>query len=176
VRSGSEAQAPQRGALALLAIAVLKLGKSAVLVALGVAALSVARNAHTLVQLRHVMAELGFGPYNRLVNRAFSAVTGIDHRRLAVIGIATFVYAAVFLIEGVGLLLRKRWAEYLTTIITGSFVPLEVYELIHKPSVLKVVGIAVNVLIVLYLVLRLWRERAKPGALALARTSLPTAT
>jgi uncharacterized membrane protein (DUF2068 family) len=75
------------------------------------------------------------------------------------LSIGTFVYAAIFLVEGAGLLLRKRWAEFLTVFVTASFIPLEIYEIVRKPSPLKGVGILVNVLIVAYLVVRLWRER-----------------
>jgi len=75
------------------------------------------------------------------------------------LAVGTFVYAAVFLVEGTGLLLRKRWAEYLTTIVTASFVPFELYEMAHTPSVLKAAGIALNVAIVVYLIVRLRQKR-----------------
>jgi uncharacterized membrane protein (DUF2068 family) len=55
-------------------------------------------------------------------------------------------------------LLRKRWAEYLTTGVTASLVPLELYELLEQPSALKAAGIALNVLIVVYLAARLGRR------------------
>ena len=54
-------------------------------------------------------------------------------------------------------------AEYLTIIATSLLVPLEVYELVHRPSFLKAGGLIVNLLIVGYLVYalrqRLARER-----------------
>jgi uncharacterized membrane protein (DUF2068 family) len=56
------------------------------------------------------------------------------------------------LTEGTGLALRKRWAEYFTIIATSSFVPLEVYELVKNFTITKVVVIAVNVAIIVYLV------------------------
>ena len=46
----------------------------------------------------------------------------------------TLTYAAVFAVEGVGLWMRRRWAEWLTTIITASLIPLEVWELIQQPQ------------------------------------------
>ncbi len=55
-------------------------------------------------------------------------------------------------IEGVGLWLRQRWAEWLTVIATSLLVPFEIYELIHRPSPMKAAGLTVNVLIVVYLV------------------------
>ncbi|MEO8906346.1 MAG: DUF2127 domain-containing protein [Polyangiaceae bacterium] len=148
-----------RGAGVLIAIGLFKLVKVLLLVALGIGALALADGSHVLQGVRHTVAELGFNPYSHLLNRAFGKALGIDHHRLEELGIATFVYAAVFLVEGTGLLLQKRWAEYVTTIVTASFVPFEMYEMVHKPSALKAVGIAVNLAIVVYLVLRLRSEK-----------------
>ena len=143
----------------LLAIAVFKLVKAVLLVALGIAAFSLARDGQVLTTMRHVMAALGFSAHGDFVDRAFGQISGIDHRRLRELGVGTFVYAAVFLVEGTGLILRKRWAEYLTSIVTASFIPLEIYEMVHKASVFKALGIAVNVAVVAYLVVRLWQRR-----------------
>ena len=65
---------------------------------------------------------------------------------------------SVFLVEGVGLMLRRGWAEVLTTVITVSFIPLEIYELVKHESWMKIGVILVNALIVVYLVRRLRRE------------------
>ncbi len=150
-------QSPRKGPGFLLVIAVFKLIKAALLVALGIAALSLAHDDRVLTAARHALAALG--AHGHWVDRAVGKVLGIDHRHLRALGIGTFVYAGVFVIEGTGLLLRKTWAEYLTTGITASFIPLEVYEMVHAPSALKAVGVAVNLLIVAYLVVRLIRER-----------------
>jgi uncharacterized membrane protein (DUF2068 family) len=55
-------------------------------------------------------------------------------------------------VEGGGLFLRKRWAEWLTVVATTLLIPLELYELVRRPSALKGAGLIVNILIVLYLV------------------------
>ncbi len=142
----------------LLGIALFKLLKSSLLIAAGVSALWLARDADPLSTLRYVTRELRFDPDNRLIHRAIAAVSSHDTRRLEEIGVGTFVYAAVFAIEGAGLWLRQRWAEYLTTGVTGSLIPLELYELGQHPSAVKVAGIALNVLIVGILVGRLRRR------------------
>src|SRR5262249_30369502 len=79
------------------------------------------------------------------------------HTRL-VIAIATLIYAALFFVEGIGLLLDKLWAEYLTTIITTSFVPIEIYEVIEHASMAKAAVTVVNIGVVIYLVWRLRRD------------------
>jgi len=143
----------------LLGIALFKLVKCVLLVTAGVSALLLVKDGDPASTLRHFVRELRVDPDNRLIHRAISAVSSLDTRRLEELGVGTFVYAAVFACEGVGLWLRKRWAEYLTTIVTASLVPLELYELTRKPSVLKAAGIALNLLIVAFLVVRLRRRR-----------------
>jgi uncharacterized membrane protein (DUF2068 family) len=67
-------------------------------------------------------------------------------------------YGVLELVEGVGLWLDRLWAEYLTVIATSLLIPFEVYELVHKPGPVKAAGIVVNVLIVIYLAVRLRRR------------------
>jgi uncharacterized membrane protein (DUF2068 family) len=89
------------------------------------------------------------------VDGALSPLLSVDPRTLRAIGAGTFVYRAVFLTEGTGLMLRTRWAEYLTAIATGSFLPLEFYELVERVRVARALLVSANVVIVLYLVARL---------------------
>jgi len=70
---------------------------------------------------------------------------------LHLLGAVFLGYAAVELIEAVGLWYQKRWAEYLTFIVTASLLPLEIYELVHKLSPFKLVAFVVNVAVVVYL-------------------------
>jgi uncharacterized membrane protein (DUF2068 family) len=66
--------------------------------------------------------------------------------------IGLLAYAALQLLEGVGLFMLKRWGEYVAVIGTSAFIPLEVYELTDKVSVLKVVALLINLVAVVYLV------------------------
>ena len=68
-----------------------------------------------------------------------------------IFGIGALGYGGLELVEGVGLWLRQRWAEWLTVVATSLLIPVELYELARKPSLLKAGGLAVNVLIVVYL-------------------------
>jgi uncharacterized membrane protein (DUF2068 family) len=81
------------------------------------------------------------------VRHLFSVQSGT----LTKIGFVVSGYAIVEGVEAVGLWLMKRWAEYLTLIVTASLLPFEVYELIHKLSPLKVVALVINIAIVVYL-------------------------
>jgi uncharacterized membrane protein (DUF2068 family) len=68
-------------------------------------------------------------------------------------GILALVYAVVLWIEGVGVYLEKRWAEWFMVIATASLIPLEIYHFVHKPSIVKFLVICANSGIVWYL----WR-------------------
>lgn len=64
-----------------------------------------------------------------------------------------FAYAAIELLEGVGLWSLKRWGEYVAVVATASFLPIEIYELSKDVTVLKVVAFLINIALVIYLVL-----------------------
>jgi uncharacterized membrane protein (DUF2068 family) len=138
----------------LVAIGVFKLVKAVFLLALAAGLLS--RLREDLLRA----LDLWVRPLH--VRRAIERVESASHKQLVDLGLASLAYAAAFATEGVGLVLRKTWAEYLTVIITTSFVPLEVYELIEHRSPVKVAVVIVNVAIVAYLVLRLRSDRQWP--------------
>jgi uncharacterized membrane protein (DUF2068 family) len=83
----------------------------------------------------------------------------VDDRKLKELSVGTFLYSAVFLTEGIGLALSKRWAEYFTIITTASFLPLELYELFHHATIPKGVALLLNIAVVVYLVRELRRYR-----------------
>ncbi len=76
-------------------------------------------------------------------------------------GVAAIFYGVLETVEGGGLWLEKLWAEWLTVIATSLLIPVELYELVRSPSMLKAVGTAVNVAIVVYLAVRLRRRLAQ---------------
>ena len=145
-------------------IAVFKFLKTLSLIAVGVAALKLT-HADQTAMLDHWASRFGLAPGARYVDLAVGKITSIPPRRLRDIGLGSFVYAALFLTEGTGLWLRRRWAEWFTTIITGSLVPLELYEIFRRPTAAKLCVTLINVAVVVYLVLRIRRGRAEgPGA------------
>jgi uncharacterized membrane protein (DUF2068 family) len=54
--------------------------------------------------------------------------------------------------------MQKRWAEWLTVIVTASLIPLEVWELIFRPNVGKAAVLVANTAIVIYLA---WHVRSR---------------
>ena len=82
--------------------------------------------------------------------------SGLSTSRIHALRIVTLVYAAVFAVEGIGLWLEKRWAEWLTTIITASLIPLEAWEIVLRPTIGKILILLANMAVVAYLV---WHVR-----------------
>jgi uncharacterized membrane protein (DUF2068 family) len=95
---------------------------------------------------------LNLDPQNRYVDVLLNRLSSVDERTLASLGVGSFVYAALLLTEAIGLWLERRWGEYFTIIVTGSFIPLELYELVRRFTTPRLVILVVNLAIVLYLV------------------------
>jgi len=88
--------------------------------------------------------------------RGFRHVFTISRTHLYWAGFVAVGYAALEAVEAVGLWMTKRWAEYLTFVATALLLPVEIYELSVKVSVLKIITFALNLLIAAYL---LWAKR-----------------
>ena len=141
----------------LVLIGAFKLLKGALLVAVGVETLRLLHKDIADVLARWVDV-LRVDPDNRYIHKLLAKFLSLDERKLKEISAGTFFYAALLLTEGAGLLLRKRWAEYFTVIATSSFLPLEAFELLKKFTVARLIVLAINALIVWYLVALLRRQ------------------
>jgi uncharacterized membrane protein (DUF2068 family) len=152
----------------LLVIAAFKLLKGLALLAVGI-------GAHTLIDkdlvavVDHWVNVFRVDPNNHYLHALLERFTDLSPQRLRELSFGTFFYAALLLTEGVGLALRKRWAEYFTIIATSSFIPLEIYEIFRRANVTKVVLLLINVAVVWYLVLELRRYRASEQQLAFSK-------
>ena len=102
-------------------------------------------------------------PESKYSQAVISKVTGLPAGRLHELGIGTFFYGLMFGIEGLGLLAKQRWAEYMTCISTALFLPLEIFELIAKPGrkELKAIVLLLNIAILVYLVVNLVKAKQR---------------
>lgn len=69
------------------------------------------------------------------------------------VAIGLLAYAAIEIIEAVGLWLLKRWGEYFAVIATSVGLPLEIYELIERITAVRIGALVINLGLVLYIVL-----------------------
>jgi uncharacterized membrane protein (DUF2068 family) len=81
------------------------------------------------------------------LDRLFSLRSGT----LREVGIALLGYGALEGVEAIGLWFGKRWAEYLTFVATTILLPLEIYEIVHHRSLLKIIGFVINLAVVAWL-------------------------
>jgi uncharacterized membrane protein (DUF2068 family) len=145
---------------ALVAIGTFKLVKGLLLFVLAAGLLSCLHKDIEQIA-EHWINLLRVDPSNRYIAAFLKKLGLLTDKKLAELGGLTFFYAAILFTEGIGLILRKRWAEYFTVIATASFIPMEVYELFRDVHTGKIALLVLNVAIVWYLIVTLRRHAGK---------------
>jgi uncharacterized membrane protein (DUF2068 family) len=102
-------------------------------------------------ELSALADHLRFNPESRLVNFVLDKAELLNDPILRRIGLVAFSYAAISMVEGIGLYFEKAWAEYLTILITGSFLPWEIFEIFRRLTLIRISLLAANLLVFVYL-------------------------
>jgi uncharacterized membrane protein (DUF2068 family) len=160
-----DASRQERTALALVAIGILKLVKSALLFVLGIGLIHWRGQDLGQVASHWTNSLWVSRPY---FDRMISKLSSLDERTLEEVAAGSFIYSVLLLIEGIGLCRRKRWAEFLTVGITASLLPFEFYELFHRLTTVGVGITFLNVAISWYLIVQLMHDRRKSSPLTKA--------
>jgi uncharacterized membrane protein (DUF2068 family) len=150
------AAAKRRSDAGLVLIGVFKLlkGLSVLIVAIGLLRLvhkDVAATVTTWVE------RLRLDPDNAHIHALLSRVFRVTPKQLRELSAGSFLYAGLFLTEGINLLRGKRWAEWLTVVSTALFIPIEVFEIYRRFTWPRVGILGLNVITVWYLVRRIRR-------------------
>ena len=142
----------------LRAVAIYKFTKTAVLVGLGLATMRLVR-PDVAAAFEQWVEDLPVG-YIQHVSELFLnwIAGGPETSRVVILGVGLFAYATLFLVEGVGLWMQRRWAEWLTVVATGALIPLEVYECVVHPTPVPFLLLVVNAAVVWFLAKRLKHE------------------
>src|SRR5271163_1953962 len=143
-------QAPEPRFGVLRTIALYKIVKVVLLLAVAYGELRL-RDASLAAKLLSWAQARPYGLEHRIVTQLLEWFGGLSVSRIHALRIVTLVYAAVFAVEGIGLWMKKRWAEWLTTIITASLIPLEAWEIFFRPTIGKALILVANVAVVAYL-------------------------
>jgi uncharacterized membrane protein (DUF2068 family) len=134
--------------------------KATVLIAGSLAVLFLDRHSGAHQVILNIQSEYnldaGRGLWQRLVGSVLDRAAGVTNGHLLALAVAGLLYGGLEALEGFGLLLKRRWAEYLVLVATVVFIPVEIEELVTRPSVFKAVAFLANLLIVAYLI---WRKR-----------------
>jgi uncharacterized membrane protein (DUF2068 family) len=143
-----------RDAAWLRAIAIFKFLKAASLIAVSI---GIFRIMHQDVGMRleHFIRAMRLDPGNRHIEMLLARVSNLSPEQVKKLGMVGLIYAGLFLVEGTGLWLQRRWGEWATVVITGLLIPVEVYEIYRHPSIVKTLVLLVNVAVVWYLIHRI---------------------
>jgi len=137
-------------------IIVERIAKAIVLVAIGIGLLVAGQKGWLDNWAEYAQDQLnltvGRNIILELLLRALVYVGAFTH--ITLLAISAMAYAALEATEGVGLAMRRRWAEYLTVIATGILIPYEAYEVIMHPTLFKVGALLLNLAVVGYLAYR----------------------
>jgi uncharacterized membrane protein (DUF2068 family) len=152
------AQAPdlRKRPRGLLLIAAFKLLKGFSLLCVGIAVHMLVKR--DLIQEAQRWADLfRIDPHNHYLNTLIEKLTTVDRNKLRELSLGTFVYSTLFFTEGIGLALRKRWAEFLTIVSTAGLIPFEFYVLYNHPTFTRAFLLLVNIGVVAYLIFEIRR-------------------
>jgi uncharacterized membrane protein (DUF2068 family) len=143
----------------LLLIGLFKLAKALFFGALGAGALklvhyNVGDLAQRLVDSTH--EALHIDPEGKFVTALLDKADTISSHHVRQAGMLSFGYACVCVVEGIGLLKHKVWAEYFTIVLTAAALPWEGFEMYRHFTWFKVGFMVLNVLVLVYL---LWLVR-----------------
>lgn len=143
-------------------IGLFKLGKAIFFFLLGFGAIHLLHKDLGDEVMRLATA-LKFDPESRFVTLLLDKVDLIDAHRLKQISLATFGYSALALTEGIGLMLEKVWAEYLTLLLTVSFLPWELFELTRHLNWFRFSLLLINLAVLAYLIWLLKKKKTVEG-------------
>jgi len=149
----------------IIAIGVFKLLQALLFVLLGFGALRLLHK-DLMDVAEHFILAMRFNPEGHFVNLFLDKVALIDPHRLKQISAAIFVIAALDIVEGTGLVMEKTWAEFVTLVLTASFLPIEFFQIIRHVTPMRIGLTVINAAVVIYLLyyvkLRM-REREQRG-------------
>ncbi len=138
-------------------IVIERLVKSALLVLVAISLVAADRLGYLARLAEELHEQLNLTAGRGVIARLLSwAVTELGHvlPHVTIVALAILLYAALETTEGVGLAMRRRWAEYLTVVATGVLIPYEVLEVVARPTTFRVGALLVNAAIVAYLAYR----------------------
>jgi len=155
---GTETDQIKKRAPTLYAIIAIKLLKGLVFVTVAIVAYTLSDN-DLPADYQNLLHHLRLNPERKFWADLAVRVGQLTEAKLLWAAAGTLVYSLFSLVEGVGLIFRVSWCGWLAIGESAFFIPIEIYELVHRTPdparhghPLVVVGIlALNVIIVWYL-------------------------
>lgn len=131
----------------IIAFKLLK-GIALVLLAFGVYSLS---DNNLPEQFRELLQFFHLDPENKFFADLEEKISLITPAKVILVAGGAFLYSLFSLVEGVGLMFRISWAGWLAIGESAFFIPIELFDLVHRPTIAMTVILGLNVFIVWYL-------------------------
>ena len=134
-------------------IIVERIVKATVLIALAIGLLFAGRSGLLTTWSEYAEDQLNLNAGSNVIVQLLLKLLVVagNFNHITAVAIGAIAYALLEGTEGVGLAMRRRWAEYLTVIATGILIPYEAYEVIHRATLFKVGALLLNLAVVGYL-------------------------
>ena len=156
---GTESELVKKRAPTLYAIIAIKLLKGLLFVTLAIVAYTLSDN-DLPAEYKDLLHHLRLNPERKFWMDVAAQIGHLTKARVLWAAAGTLVYSLFSLVEGVGLMFRISWAGWMAIGESAFFIPIEVYELVHRRvpdrprpghTVTVVIILALNILIVWYL-------------------------
>lgn len=150
---------------ALRAVASLEFLKGIVVLLAGCGVLSLMHRdvwgvADSLLGFLHI------SPDHRYAQIFLNWADDVTDTKLLMIACGAFAYSVLRFFEAYGLWRARPWAEWLAMISGAVYVPFEVFDLVHKPTLIRGSILLINLVVVAYMVyLRLYARPEKRDAI-----------
>jgi uncharacterized membrane protein (DUF2068 family) len=128
------------------------------LIAVGVGGLILVDQDQLLV-VKEWLRVIRLDPENRFIHWLLTTILPVTNEMLEASSIGFFVYGGLAFVQGGGLWFSRPWASYLSIGVVGSFIPWQLYSLLHEVTALKLLSLCINIVIVGYLLVSAWRAR-----------------
>ena len=148
---------PSRTSRGVRAVALAEAAKGALVLVAGFGLLSlVHHDVRALAE--HLVGWLHLDPHKKYPALFLDAASRVTDTRLLAIAALALSYAVMREIEAYGLWHERRWAEWFALVSGGVYLPIEVYEIVHRATWTKGLALAINLLIVAYMGWVIWRN------------------
>src|SRR5512141_1228319 len=118
------------------------------------------RDLHNAAE--EVVRHFHLNPAHHYPRIFLDATARVNDTRLWLLALSALLYAVVRFVEAFGLWHRKLWAEWFGVLSGGIYIPVELFEVVHRLSWAKLTVLSANLAIVAYLVYSLTIQGRPP--------------
>jgi len=150
----------RRGGTGIRLVALLEAAKGAVVIIAGFGLMAlIHRDVQAVAE--DVVRHLHINPARHFPHIFLDAAAAASDARLWALALAAMLYAVIRFAEAYGLWRERAWAEWFGIISGALYLPVEVYELTVRVSVIKVSILLVNLVVVGWLIRVRWIMKGK---------------